>query len=799
MSDIIKFAKIFAKSGFYVFPLYGDKLYKPYGWALNKVRMTDKIKENQIIPATTDVEIIEQWPELVKAGFNQDLTGYGVLGLGCVILDLDDKNGKEGSKLFKEEMQKAFNIPPPELVVKTKSGGFHLYYSKPKQLDSLVIKSLVNVNVGGVKYNGIDVRGDGGMVVGPTSDTWEPGVYAIVKGSPSTKLSALPSGLTVALGKNSHILSDPEVKPIERAEDEISILRRGEIPESLSVGNRNNGFYQYLCALRNKGIGKNTALAYAEKLVEVTEEKETLTDSVDIEEMIDRIWDIDIDNPHDVCIDLIKRGLYRLNGHRRQLTYMILETNPYVSSKSDHDKSSLRQLLARFAKSVLVDGKTKVINPADVVDVYITPDREVDTLGYMPNGDTTFTMAQNGTTHLNLWTDPRDLIVDGFYDEKYWDMFKELVRRIFGPEGSDEYKLGLDFPAWLIQRPGLKPVVTPFIMSRTRGAGKSLYLSILGFIFGSSKIGSMQAQMCRVEDIGSRFFNPSNATLLMFDEVQFPINRDMRTDAARFWKGLKLLITSEIIPVEYKGGNTVQAPNFAGIIMTANTGNNFPIEEFDRRIWIINNDPPELERGIMDEFFDLKSRTLDATTQLTVLNTLRTNLLRHQIHHKLDSMRAPMNAMKEEMYMNTLSDLEAMWHSYFSDTSNLLAKTPVLTESAIIYLISCMDGFTDKQRENPTTTFRDLRRRGLIESVKIPSDPYQTRTMSGIMDVGSNGAISETPRRKTLYTTRTHGTYNYSPNDDVRKAYMQNLHDLKSMSRSAKLADKFDNPEELLG
>lgn len=799
---ILEYARRFAKSGFFVFPMYSfqgsenARSLKPYGWAGNLVDK-DKIEASKIIPPTNDPSVVDTWEETVKAGYgsNAIVSGYGVLGANCVIIDLDCKDGKDGVAEFKA-LQSRFKIPPAEFVVKSKAGGYHLYYAKPDKLVNLAIKSVANVAIGGQRYPGVDVRGNGGMVVGPTSEgpesEWEEGRYQIIKGSTDTSLSVLPTEVVMAISKASVEQEYGSDLVAEKPSmDELDKLKRGEIPETLSKGNRNVGFFHYLTALRNKGFTAGTAKTYAHQLVAVTEDKETLPESVDIDDMISRIWKIDLNNPYDVCRDLIESGLYRLTSLRSKLTYIILNQNPYIDSKSAHDLPSMKQLLARFARKMTDSaGKTRIINPSDAIDAMITPDREVATLGFKPGASEVFTLtdADGGKKYLNTWNDPRASASTDHISvaAKYLQEFDEIVQRIFGPKGSDEYNLAYDFPSWALQRPGIKSAVAPFIMSRTRGAGKSLYLSILSQIFGYTRTGDLQVRRIKVNEITRRFFDPSSATMLLFDEVQFPVHRDMRREATEFWRHLKDLVTADTIPVEFKGGDVgVQMPNPAMIIMAGNSGNNFPVEEFDRRIWLIDNEPPELEGGVADNLFNLVKHTLPREERQLVISGIVAHFATRKIKLQLDRIRAPMTEVKREMYLNTLNDLEYFWVTHYEMPENLLAATPIMTKSSIMFLITASERLANTRwREDAEATFRELRRRGMIQPIKSQGNNGATRQVRGVWGVKPDGTIEpEVGGKDILYSCKDHGEFNHRSNDDLKQLYHQNLNSIAAWRR----------------
>lgn len=787
-NNVVAFARRFAEQGFYVFPLYGSRKgpMKPYGWARNKP--TKEVAPEKIIPATNDVSVVESWPELLSRGYNQPLVGYGILGVNCVIFDLDNKDGKEGSKSFRALMDR-YKIPAPTLVCKTKSAGFHLFYAKPEKFKNTEIKSLAGLIVSGAMYDGVDVRGDGGMVIGPLSEgpetSWSAGNYQLIKGQPTLKLTEMPAAVVEAVAKG-HVTSDLDalVESYDGPDeaDEMSYLKRGEIPPKLSLGNRNNGFYIYLNALKNKQFTVDTARKYVQQLIAVTEEPETLADSVDIEDMITRIWSVNLNSPYDVCRDLISMGLYRLTGYKSKLHYVILNPNPYIDSRSAHDLAAVKQLMSKFTRNMMgSNGKMKPVNPAELIDSNITPDREVSTIGYKPGAGDMFTLtdAEGGRQYLNTWNDPRMHIRMDRQDDTVWDEYRFLVSRIFGPEGSQEYTLGLDFVAWCLQRPGQKPVVAPFIMSERRGVGKSVFFEVIQNIFSYSKTGELQGKAYKVDEVTGRFFNPSGSTIMMFDEVQFPVHRNMRQESAAFWRHLKLLVTANTVPVEIKGGDVIQMPNLAGIIMAGNTGNNFPMEEFDRRIWLIDAQAPELAKGLVDRFFELNKNTMARSQKQVIISTLLHRLSKHKITLPLDSMRAPMNEIKREMYLSTLSDIEEWWITHFEDVEALLAATPVISKSAIFYLIQTSDRLMNSRwREDIEGTFREVKRRGLLRPIRTKSNAYTTRQLRAVSEVKMDGTIAQVDQgnRDVLYTTRDHGSFNEVDNEVIIQAYTANLH-----------------------
>jgi len=787
MSDdntAILFARRFAEKGFYVFPMYSSFKgpQKPYGWARNVVKDEDKAKA---IPATNDPKEVDTWADQVSEKYNgASVIAYGVLGAGLVIFDLDNKNGKRGVEQFKL-LQEKFKIPSPQLVVKSKTGGFHLYYTKTQKYAGVRVKSIANISIAGQKYEGVDVRGDGGMVVGPLSEgdegIWEQGKYQLVKGAPGVALTPVPDDIIIGLSGSTFI--DPldnligASKPPDPNEDVLEVLKRGEIPPVLPMGARNIGFFVFMSALKNKGFSPDTVRAYVSKLIEVTEGKENLHESIDFEDMLSRVFHVDHNNPFDVATDLINRGLYRVTGHGNKIKYVLFGENPYYSSIGFHDQASIRQLLGRFSRLIpQASGKDKLVNPADLLDKLLDQSHEVDIPGFKPGAAEVFYSSEmGGRKFLNVWNDPRKLINKDDLDDDAWDQFRFVVSRIFGSEGSDEYQFGLDLPAWLIQKPGIKPVVVPFIQSSLRGVGKSCYLNALRHVMGSSKDGINQARAVRLEEIGARFFNPNGAALLMLDEVQFPTHRNMRQEATSFWKHLKTLITASVYPVEIKGGGTFELPIMSGMIMAGNSNNHFPIEEADRRIWIIDNSPTIMTRGFIDKLFDLENVEVPVAEKRRTANTIRYYLSQHKIKFNLADMRAPMNDIKREMFLTGLTDLEEWFITHFEDDSNIAARTPVVTKEMIIYALETSERMMNSRwREDPENAFRELRKRGMVVTIKAKGQPNLTRQMTNYPNINANGMDVLHKDRTVVYTCRKHSEFNNADNDSLKQALRAN-------------------------
>lgn len=780
---IKELAKRYATHGYFVFPTFrgrSGQMMKPYGWALN--HLDDQGKKDKAIPATNLELEIDLWDDKLKKHYNTKLDSFGVLGRGIIILDLDTKNGKDGVNQY-EILRNQFDIPSCSFIVRTKSGGFHLYFKKPKKFKNAHVKSLASINVNGHIYDGVDIRGDGGFVQGPTREgDWIEDSYTIIKGNPEVELSELPEDLLkyflgMSTSNDLDSMMATEVN-ISKPNDIISVLRRAELPDRVPDGQRNEAFFVFVNALKAKGLDREIAKVMCLELVKRCENQDNLLQSVNIDEMLDRVFEKSIDNPYDIGLDLVQRGLYMLTGHGSKPKYVILNDNPYIKSTTPHDLNSMKEMMLRYVRNITgPDGKTKAVNPMDVAVKRIPPSQIADTIGFKAVDDEVFQMnMMSGTRFLNTYSPPP--IPTEEPSSRGYDEFKILLTRIFGPEGSDDFTLGLDFCAWFIQRPHIRPAISIYLISEKRGVGKSLFLSLMTHLLGVNKLGERQARVRNLMDLTKRFFNPTGCLLNIVDEVQFAVHKNMRQESSDFWRILKNLVTADTLEIEIKNGGSFNVVNTAGLILAGNKGSRFPIEEYDRRLWIIDSNAPIMKVGTVDLLYaiakDSPDRKFTYKDKLEGVESIRYHLSKHKIVNELNVIRAPMTAVKEEMMRSSMTDEEEWILDYFTTRSNVLASTPVISQSAFMYIMATHpDVPNERWRENASHIFRDAKRRGQIKPVV--SRAGRNVQFPNCLKVGINGEVFESGKSETLYMTRDFDDFENYDNKVVLALYKTNL------------------------
>jgi hypothetical protein len=114
---------------------------------------------NGCLGASSDPNSVALWPRDVNVGI--------ATGAGLVVLDIDYRH--DGGDAL-AELEHRHRRLPPTVSAETGGGGEHLYFST---------RTKVGCSVGKLGH-GLDVRGDGGYVVGPPSihpDTGRPYVW----------------------------------------------------------------------------------------------------------------------------------------------------------------------------------------------------------------------------------------------------------------------------------------------------------------------------------------------------------------------------------------------------------------------------------------------------------------------------------------------------------------------------------------------------------------------------------------------------------------------------------------------
>ena len=225
--DMFTAALEWAGRGFRVFPLIpGTKKPQIEGW-------TDL--------ATADPDAITRWWVDPVTGWKRNYN-IGVLTNDMIVVDVDDKNGKDGTASLLE-----LDLPLDTLIVRTPTGGRHVYFNGPN-------KSLSVGKLG----EGLDIRSYHGYVVAPGSVT-EAGAYTLDNDAP---VAAAPAHLIARLDEpKERGVSAAAIAELDTPE---AIARAVEYAQTCAPAVLGQGADAYTfkvaCSVKDMGVSQDTAV-----------------------------------------------------------------------------------------------------------------------------------------------------------------------------------------------------------------------------------------------------------------------------------------------------------------------------------------------------------------------------------------------------------------------------------------------------------------------------------------------------------------------------------------------------------
>lgn len=190
--------------------------------------------------ATVDETIAtELWTE----PFNLGVAG----GRGHFMLDVDRKPNRNGQATL-DAWEMLGDELPPTLTVSTPNGGRHLYF-----------RGDAGLSVDGLGP-GLEIRGDGGYVVGPGS-TFEGKRYEIVDDRPIAEAPPWLMRRIAALPKRTERAGDTPLAPLDEPEQvsEAAAWLRDDAPPALQGQAGNHTTYTVAAHLRDMALSEPTA------------------------------------------------------------------------------------------------------------------------------------------------------------------------------------------------------------------------------------------------------------------------------------------------------------------------------------------------------------------------------------------------------------------------------------------------------------------------------------------------------------------------------------------------------------
>jgi hypothetical protein len=590
-----------------------------------------------------------------------------VLGIaparGKYVVDIDLKNNPSALQLWKDKVVEAYGdigLGMPNLIVKTKSGGYHLYYSDGSDRQIHSPTSVFS------KDSGIDIRGYTGMVIAPTSYgtemEWQLGDYTIIKGRPTDAMTVMQ--IAKILGDQydeADVVTKTTLRLVNEAlrNDSVNELNRFKmIPDSMIIpsSNRDNTLYKCARLCRLAGLSQDAAMQFMYHIstrCEATPEEPPEHWAKLAIDKVKRVYasetEMVLQTVSGLYDELDNAGTVLLRGVSRSYYYFrhgsaILNLNPRDKFSTDN--------IANVMQGVSVASDDGPISVKKLLPTY-KPKEVAYNAAMYPKKDMPF-FEFEGLRYVNTYHDPFAAFepIPELLDEAkpYIDTFVQFVRHITGYEEGDAERL-LDKLAWIVQKPYRRMPTATIIYSHTRGSGKDVFMSLVREIIGRNYY--MPITLSSIEDSHTMLHDKLVCTA---SEVQLQTNARGNIAAANFMGKIKDIITAKTIYVNEKFVQPYSAPIFTNFFLLSNFELSSILEPNDRRMDVFHASEEKLDQGHFGTLSDvgndgiwIERTARDNDLRKHIIYALRMSLMNRGVSQHFDRQEAVMNEVKKAL------------------------------------------------------------------------------------------------------------------------------------------------------
>jgi len=579
---------------------------------------------------------------------------------GHYVVDIDTKNNPSALQLWKDKVVEAYgdvSMAIPNLVVKTKSGGFHLYYSDGSD------RQLHSPTAVFSKDSGIDIRGFTGMVIAPTAvgsmEDWQLGEYVIVKGRPTDKMTVL--GLHKILGE-SYDEVDTFIKVLlsnvneALRNDSVNEMQRYQLlPDAMIVpsSSRDNTLYRCARLCRLAGLSQTAAIVFMAAVAlrcEATPEEPSEHWQKLATDKVMRVYasesEMKLQTISGLYDELNNAGTVLLRGVSKSYYYFrhgstILRIEPRTRYSTDN--------IGNVLQGVSISGDDGEIPAKKVIGAYNPPQVAYNAAMYPKAGMPYF--EYEGLKYVNTYHDPFaafEPIPDLMHRARpFVEKFAEFAKHITGYEDGDDAHL-LDKLAWIVQKPYRRLPTGTIIYSHTRGSGKDVFMSLVREI-----VGRQYYMPITLKSIESQHTLLHDKIVCVASEVQLQTNARGTIAAASFMGALKDIITAKTVYVDEKFVQAYSAPIFANFFLLSNFELSSILEPGDRRFDVFHAAEEKLDQTRFGDLGDIgndgiwvERSDIDNLFRKHVIYSIRRALLERNVDNLFDRQEARMNEVK---------------------------------------------------------------------------------------------------------------------------------------------------------
>ena len=618
-----------------------------------------------VFPTNQKRPVLENWPKLstnnpsqIENWFTNSfkwVDGFGVCPKKtCVVIDVDVKDGKDGINSLKYLIEN-FGLSKDTLIVKTKSGGLHLYYKYPQLHDEFYIKSIANWSLlNGHLLDGIDIRGDKGQVIGPVPGNG----YEIIADKP---LADLPEKLIEHLPIDSSGGLKLDAHSAQSLIDEHATKGlKGLIPDVIEQGQRHEVLLSLTASWARK-FPYETAKILLREAINRCE-----GDDITYEDYIERL-----DDAYAKFKPVIEDKLQWMIDN---LVFVAQGSRVYRSDKPANsatiDISEARALYKNwtiFDETEDAQGKPK-IKASNSFDRWMqNPDRHtVENIGYKPTDEKVYVDNMSGVEVINTYRSPELDVLPSVNNDDV-KPFIDLVEFLWEENAETMFNVC----AHLVQRPTFKMHWAPLLITPAEGMGKNLFFSCLARCIGRWNAGTVNASQ----------FNKSFNTFLVENLVTVisEVQEISKKERQAMMGKLKNYITESEQSIEGKGVDIYVTEVYSNFIIFSNIIDALYIEEESRRFFVhVNHSPPQSE-----EYYQKIADWLESETGIPSLYTW---LMNRDISAFRPVGYAPHTASKKEVILANTSETEIQIMEDIENENSIFASDIITNDGWHFYV-----------------------------------------------------------------------------------------------------------------
>lgn len=738
--------------------------------------------------ATNPAELQELVKEQSERSSKVPILGI-VPSKGRYVVDIDTKKNASALQLWKDKVIEAYGdvkLATPNLIVKTKSGGYHLYYSdgSDRQLHS-------PTSVFG-KDSGVDIRGYTGMVIAPTAVgtemDWQLGEYVIVKGRPTDPLTVL--GLAKIIGEtydeaDSFIRQTLVTVNECLRNDSVNELHRHKlIPNELVIpsSNRDNTLYRCAKLCRLAGLSQDSALLFMTHIAhrcEATPEEPVEHWIKLAHDKVKRVYsneaEIRLKSVSSFYEEMDNAGTVLLRGVSKSYYYFrhgskLLRIEPRSRFSTDN--------IGNVLQGVSISTDDGEVPVKKVVTAY-SPKSVAYNAAMYPRENMPF-FEYEGLRYVNTYYDPFSAFepVQSMLDavRPYVDRFTEFALHITGYEHSDADHL-LDKLAWMVQKPYRRLPTGTIIYSHTRGSGKDVFMALVREIIGRQYY--MPITLQSIENPHTMFHDKLVCTA---SEVQLQTNARGTIAAASFMGRLKDIITAKTVYVDEKFVQPYSAPIFTNFFILSNFELSSILEPGDRRFDVFHAHEEKLDQSRFGDLADLTNDGIwverssnDNLLRKHAIYAIRMALMNREVAATFDRQEAVMNEVKKSL-MDVQSPPALEWlknnlPTYFTEDVAMMACYFCPVRATPEYVMKQL-------KEHYGPEMKPIYRSNRVQMRVSGAPKIEKRNdgLGGMLPIlNFDQRTSDTDARKPVYTLSK--IYEASPSDAIVRADIRRWYD----------------------